>query len=104
MSQAEISEIISASISQMTRGQRQFFHAIRIYPEKWKAANGRDTEERFWVVGVIGQRVIWYNEIEEGFNVSPYQTYGAIEELWCNQDKLEWVVQALLDQATGSRT
>ena len=44
---------------------------------------------------IFGQTVIWYNDIEEGFNRSRYSTYGAIDDYWCNQDELEIAVQYL---------
>ena len=38
---------------------------------------------------------IWYNDIEEGFNVSTFEEYGTIKELWCNQSELHWEVRWL---------
>lgn len=41
-------------------------------------------------------RVAWrvrnYNDIEEGFNISKYETYGQIKEYWCNQSELNWII------------
>jgi len=50
------------------------------------------------VVAIYGKTIIWYNDIEEGFNHSSYRQYGEIKECWCNQDNLEWVLQGLLNQ------
>jgi hypothetical protein len=33
----------------------------------------------FWVVGLIGRKVVYYNDIEEGFNISDYKTYGTVD-------------------------
>ena len=49
----------------------------------------------FWVVGLIGKKVIWFNDIEEGFNISNYSIHGQIDDYNCNQDKLDWVIQRL---------
>jgi len=46
-------------------------------------------------VGIIGRSVIWYNDIEDGFNISKYATYGRIDEYWCNQDELLITVKRL---------
>lgn len=50
----------------------------------------------FWVVAIIGRFVAWFNDIEDGFNVSRYSKYGVIGEYWCNQDELEWAMQRVL--------
>jgi hypothetical protein len=50
----------------------------------------------FWVVAIVGQTVIWYNDIEEGFNRSRYSAYGTIDDYWCNHDELEITVQYLM--------
>jgi hypothetical protein len=52
----------------------------------------------FWVVAVYRDRVLWYNDVEEGFNVSQYQLSGVIpaSEYWCNQDPLCWAIPKLL--------
>jgi len=40
------------------------------------------------VVARKGDEVIYYEDIDEGFNVSPISTDGVIVEHWCNQDDL----------------
>lgn len=47
------------------------------------------------MVGLIGRRVIYYNDIEEGFNISEYSTYGTIDDYYCNQDDLNVAVLSL---------
>ncbi len=47
-------------------------------------------------MAVVGEFVVWYNEIEEGFNLSRYSQYGLIDEYWCNQDQLEWTLATVL--------
>lgn len=67
---------------------------IRIEPEKWEEKEYGEEGGGFWVVGICGRRVIWYNDIEEGFNISTYHTYGQIDEYRCNQYELnEEVIQ-----------
>lgn len=50
----------------------------------------------FWVVAIVGETVIWYNDIEDGFNRSRYSVYGEIEDYWCNQDELEIAIDYLM--------
>lgn len=74
-----------------------FWQLIQIYPEKWiEEAYGKEGGG-FWVVAICGRRIIWYNDIEDGFNISRYSTYGRIDEYWCNQYHLNEAVIQLYD-------
>jgi hypothetical protein len=65
------------------------WHAIRLEPAKWQLHPYGDEGGGFWVVAILGQHVLWFNDIEWGFNLSRYTTLGLIDEYWCNQDELE---------------
>ena len=73
-----------------------FWQLIKIDPEKWaeKEYGGKDG---FWVVAICGKKVIWYNDIEEGFNISNYRNYGEIAEYYCDQDEISWTVTKLFN-------
>ena len=81
----------------MSPAQLRLWAAIRIEPEKWQQHPYGDLGKGFWVVALIGRNVIWYNDIEEGFNRSVYVTYGQIEDYWCNQDELELTIEYLMN-------
>ncbi len=49
----------------------------------------------FWAVGLIGRNVIWYNDIEGGFNISSFTTFGSIGAYYCNQGSLQPVLYDL---------
>lgn len=51
----------------------------------------RDTAylETAYVVARYGDEILYYNDIEGGFNTSPVDDAGAILEYWCNQDTLQ---------------
>lgn len=42
----------------------------------------------FWVIAIIEKFILWYNDIEEGFNTSSFTQEGTIGQYWCNQDTL----------------
>lgn len=44
--------------------------------------------ENVVVVAVRMNQVIYYEDVEEGFNLSPVGPDGVILEHWCNQDDL----------------
>jgi hypothetical protein len=41
------------------------------------------------VVAICGNRCLYYEDIEEGFNWSRCAAQGVIDEHWCDEDKLE---------------
>jgi hypothetical protein len=83
--------------ARMSPSQLRLWEAIRIDPEKWQQRPYGDPGGGFWAVAIVGRTVIWYNDIEDGFNRSRYFTYGTISDYWCNQDELELTVQYLMN-------
>jgi hypothetical protein len=89
---------ILAAEEQMHGELWRFWQLIQIFPEKWQQAPYGDEGGGFWVVAVLGKQILWYNDIEEGFNLSSYERYGTFNDYWCNHDELQWPVQALLTE------
>lgn len=92
----ELYDLILAAENAMRGELERLWELVKIFPEKWEQAPYGTTGGGFWVVAVCGRRIIWYNDIEEGFNISRYEQYGRFTEYWCNQDSLEHAVQQLL--------
>jgi hypothetical protein len=80
----------------MSPAELRLWNAIRIEPEKWQQHPYGDQGNGFWAVGLIGRSVLWYNDIENGFNRSQFSTYGTIDDYWCNPDELETTLQFLV--------
>ncbi len=80
-----------------------FWDLIKTEPEKWDEKDYGVEGEGFWVVAIMGRQVIWYNDIEGGFNISGYKKYGRIDEYQCSQVELNWSVIALLEKIRQSR-
>ncbi|WP_343691964.1 hypothetical protein [Chitinophaga sp.] len=74
-----------------------FWVTIKIEPAKWNEETYGLDGKGFWAVALIGKLVIWYNDIEEGFNISRYNHYGVISEYKSNQDELYITVSLLLN-------
>ncbi|SRR6266481_390246 len=83
--------------ARMTPPQQRLWRVIRIEPARWHQHPYGDPGGGFWAVGLIGRTVIWYNDIEDGFNRSRFTVYGTIDDYLCNQDELETTVQYLLN-------
>ena len=50
------------------------------------------------VVARRDNEVIYWEDVEEGFNVSPVAPDGRILEHWCNQDELQFVLNAWIEE------
>ena len=94
---AELFEQIQKTEVELKGELLNFWELIKIEPKKWVEKKYGNEGGGFWVVGICGTRIIWYNDIEDGFNISEYKKYGQIEEYFCNQDELSWVVNRLFN-------
>lgn len=98
ISEEAICDSINKSYERMSLEQRRIWGIIKIDPQKWSQEPYGNQGGGFWVVAIIGNTVIWFNDIEYGFNRSSFEKFGKIEEYYCNQDELEWQVQNVINQ------
>ncbi|MCB1052282.1 MAG: hypothetical protein KDC71_16900 [Acidobacteria bacterium] len=97
ISEVEIWDLINKSYERMSPEQRRVWEVIKIMPQKWSEESFGGLGGGFWVVAIIGETVIWFNDIEDGFNRSRFKVFGAINEYYCNQDDLECQVQNVIN-------
>ena len=97
ISRESLDEIIEQELSEATAEERALFARTAVIPTKWQLSPWGDLGGGFWVVAVMDDRVLWYNDIEDGFNVSRFTNWGTIPstEYWCNQDELRWALAPL---------
>lgn len=95
LSKRELYELILKSETDLNGELMNFWELIKMEPKKWTEKTHGDSGDGFWVVAICGTKIIWYNDIEEGFNISNYTIYGHINEYNCNQDNLSWAVSQL---------
>jgi hypothetical protein len=93
----ELESLLSRDLAACSESQRDFFARVRVQPVKWRLSPWGDEGGGFWAVAVHGDRVLWYNDIEGGFNVSNFKVRDQIPEdqYWCNQDPLQWALPRL---------
>jgi hypothetical protein len=77
--------LIEQSVAEMSAAERRLWDLVRVPPVKWALHPWGDQGGGFWVVGLVGERVVWYNDIEDGFNISRYGEYGTIRDYRCDQ-------------------
>jgi len=94
----DLTDEIAVSFALMEDPERRLWDLVRITPVKWCQHPWGDLGGGFWVVGMIGCNVIWYNDIEHGFNVSQYTDIGTILSYGCNQDQLHHVIWLMRQQ------
>ena len=93
----ELVSEIERAVSLMSPEQAALWSEIQIAPEKWALSPWGDLGGGFWAIGVNDDIVVWFNDIEEGFNWSRYSKRGVIGDYWCNQDELQWTIGQVLD-------
>ncbi|WP_202413637.1 hypothetical protein [Duganella sp. CY15W] len=95
ISEVELWDLVIKAESRMSPELSRLWQVIKIPPQKW-SAQSHGLAGGFWVVALVGENAIWYNDIEEGFNRSSYRHVGTLDEYICNQDDLEDAVQGVL--------
>ena len=93
----ELREMIARDLVECSDEHRAYFDSVAFEPAKWRQTPYGDQGGGFWAIAADENRVLWYNDIEEGFNVSEFTTWGTIpdDQYWCNQDKLKDALPAL---------
>jgi hypothetical protein len=97
ISETAIWDSIIQAEARMNAEKLRLWDAIKITPQKWAQIPYGIEGSGFWAVAVLGEMVVWFNDIEVGYNVSRYKSFGIIEEYLCNQDELEYTIQSLLN-------
>ena len=97
ISESLIWDEINAAELRMNPQLAILWKALRINPQKWKHRKHNYVEDHFWIVAIFGNKVIWYNDIESGFDLSTYSDFGAIDECGGNQFELEMALQHVMN-------
>ena len=97
ISEVDLLDNINSAWRRMNPAQRRMWDVIKIDPCKWRQHPWGDAGGGFWVAALVGSQCLFYNDLEDGWNWSVYDTYGEIRDYWCNQDELELAIQYLLN-------
>lgn len=97
--QLEKDNVTVANVEQI----HALWDAIKITPQKWNERKYGEMGGGFWVVAIMGQTIIWYNDIEEGFIAEPYQRFGVIPKYSCNYDDLKSIVLRIWRNLTDNK-
>ncbi len=83
----------------MSTEQKALWAQVAIKPTKWEEKEHGVKGHGFWVIGIYRNRAIWYNDIEEGFNISSFEHYGSLNSYEAEQDELQWTIQKLKNES-----
>lgn len=96
ISRDELQKIIEAHVPKMNSMQKSFWDSTEIKPEKWSEASLGKEGNGFWVIALTNKHVIWYNDIEDGFNISTFHKKGFIDQYAPEEDELQWAINKLM--------
>jgi hypothetical protein len=88
----EIEKMIYGLPSLLSQEQLALWNFIKVTPQKWQEATMGEEGGGFWVVGIAGNKALYYNDIEDGFNLSTYSQHGNLEEYNCSQSDLHEMI------------
>jgi hypothetical protein len=92
----EVNEIVAKDLKVCDAEQLAVFKKYRV--ETFSAPLLRYGKiESVIIVARNGDQVIYWEDVEEGFNVSPIGTDGVVLEHWCNHDDLRLALNAWVD-------
>ena len=88
----ELSLEISKGEKEMSSANFQFWNEIKFTPTKWAEYEFGDEGGGFWAVAKYKNFVLYYNDIEEGFNISEFEKDREIKEYGAEQDELQFAL------------
>jgi len=92
ISASELEELVSYQLQECPPALVALFEAHRVSPFQAPIVrNGR--REAVFVVAKRGDEVMYYEDVEDGFNFSPLSADGEILEHWCNQHELKYALK-----------
>lgn len=99
-SAADIDAIVEHALLRCAPEQRALFATHRV-PFFQVPIRGYGKVERVYVVARFGERVLYFEDVEEGFAISSLDETGAIPERDCNQFDLGHALYELLISSDG---
>jgi len=87
--------MIATALADYDEEVRVAWTRIRIEPAKWRCSPWGDEGDGFWAVAIEGDRVLWFNDIEGGFNRSPFSERGVIDEYRCDRTELTEILSKI---------
>jgi hypothetical protein len=91
-----VEEILEADLAECDDEQVATFRRYAVAPYRAPILRYGKMESVV-VVARKGDEVIYWEDVEQGFNISPVASDGRILEHWCNQDELRYALNAWIE-------
>jgi hypothetical protein len=95
-SAAEVLEILTEELAACTDSERQFFERIRIVPLQHQPIARRQGIEHVFVVAAWAGWIVFWEDVEEGFEVTRVDSDGVIREYGASQWEIRHAINDLL--------
>ncbi len=69
----------------------RLWERIRIAPDRWSQEQYPGGKQ-FWVIAVLGNRCLYFNEVEGGWGWGRYERWGMISGYHCQQNEIHHIV------------
>ena len=92
----EVNEIVARDLTACDAEQLAAFNKCRVEPFSAPMVRYGQTDSVV-VVARNGDQVIYWEDVEDGFNVSPISPDGRVLEHWCNDDELRFALNAWIE-------
>lgn len=96
ITKVELQKDIEFNINKMDNEEFELWSKIRIEPKKWEENEMGREGDGFYAVAIIEDYVLWYNDIEDGYNLTKFITYGKIPRYQVNQYELREMMTRIL--------
>lgn len=93
---SELQELVDSDLAEADDDVIELWQAIRVQPVKWSCSPMGELGGWFWVIAKHEGTVLWYNDIEDGFNASPVLQEGVISDYGCEQHDLELCLRRIV--------
>lgn len=79
ISKVELTELIECDLEDLPIDLQRIWDRIQIEAHKVPMNGSECGADQFWVVAKCEDKVVWYNDIEEGFNFCTLNATGELE-------------------------
>ncbi len=91
ITKAKLGKIIERDLKLCDTRQLAVWKKYSVIPKKAPIDRNNQTGYVF-IVAIKNNEAMYYEDVEEGFNLSPLGEDGKILEHWCNQDELPFAL------------
>jgi len=100
IAESELNELIENELKECSPELVKVFQTYRIDPVRLPISRNGDDTDFVFVAAKRDNEVMYYEDIEDGWNFSPLSEEGRILEHWCNQDELKYALLHWAEKAS----